>query len=269
MRSLSVFMSRRAALGHKVVLTLALVLVLAAAPTHAQLRNVLGLGKRQVLLALDISGSAFSGGHDNPYRSYFTLLMNSLRDGDEFTVGFINATTLGNGAYPVSFIVPEKSFAENNIVYRARRDRALREQDRRFDAAIADAKPSAGSEIMSFLNLAARRFEQNKGGVNQLVLVTDGIEESSEPEGENFARHILDEKTINTIIEKQRNRKTLPDLGGAAVYFVTGAVSVDARGAASFHAQQLLGIEHFWRAYIAAANGKLISFDSDLLAFNR
>ena len=199
---------------------------------------------KTVVVFIDISGSVKDFG---VYREAWPKIVAHLHGGDRVVLAAISGQTYTRYRPLIDAEVPTYSpLRENTLMH----EQALRQLDGEFSAAlekILTEPRSPRTDIMNSLVLAEKIFKGDPGRRHILVLLSDMLEDSDEYRFEQL--HLTESMTLQ-VIERKRQQRELPDLEQAAVYV---------GGASAQSPEKAREVERFWREYVTAANGHLLS----------
>jgi hypothetical protein len=210
------------------------------------------------------------------YVHSFKKVLSSVGHGDVIVAAKITGASIAEPGIPIKEAFPEfvprdkmGNPTDNPILVK----NAKKEADERLEAKkeelirIANDFLSARgdshkrilhTDIMSSLHVAERVFKNYRRDKFILVMLSDMIEDSSEY---NFEKENLNDKRIEEIIRREKEKNKIPDLKGVKVYIV-------AAGAGG--SKKFFTIQNFWLRYLkeCGANLSKENYGSALLSFN-
>lgn len=191
-----------------------------------------------VLVFMDVSASVRDF---TPYHESWTKILASLDNGDRIVLARISAETLTQFRPVLDREFPAfNPLTDNKMRYEKQQKQIRQELAEALDQALAGPR-SQKTDILHALTLAEKIFHDEQRR-RVLVLVSDMLEDSEEY---NFERLKLTDGFAQHVIEQQKKKGRLPDLGGAKLYVA---------GASAATANKALDVQQFWLAYCKAAH---------------
>jgi hypothetical protein len=115
---------------------------------------------------------------------------------------------------------------------------------------------ATGTDLLGGFILAGKFFSNTPAracGRRVLVVFTDGVQQSRDCDF--TVTSTLQDNGVNTIIERERQLKRLPDLSTVEVHFVGVKLAVSEQ--ADMTSEKMGLVQDFWTSYCAAASTKL------------
>ena len=194
-----------------------------------------------VLVFMDVSASVRDF---TMYRESWAKILNTVTDGDRIVLARISAETLTQFRPVLDRALPAfNGLTDNKLRHEKQRKQIQQELTAALDQALA-APRSPKTDILHALTLAEKVFHDEKRR-HILVLLSDMLEDSEEY---NFERLKVTDGFTRQVIDQQKKKGRLPDLGGAKVYVA---------GASAKSANTALDVQRFWLDYCKAANADL------------
>lgn len=127
-----------------------------------------------------------------------------------------------------------------------------------FEQLLKPAKQAPATHLLDSLT-AIEPIAANAGGTRlQILVLSDGVEESSGKGGINFAKRRPNPLWTKQIVTERKSAGLLPKLAGAEV----SVIGAGGRTSADYSA-----IREFWRAYFMEAGAKLVEYGRVVPAF--
>ena len=212
---------------------------------------------KTVCVLFDLSGTTNKPEIRRAYVDHFKVIMDRVTHGDAISVALITEFSAGElrllfqHQFPVFDPGSDKTELQLKAYESTLKEGMQKVKDSLFTIAQATLTDTTRrimrTDIMTSLQVAERVFKNSHQPRKILVILSDMIEDSN---AYNFEREELTDKRISDIIERERNRKRLPDLSTVKVYVV---------GALAKNAMRYERIQAFWFEYFKACGATLAS----------
>lgn len=206
-----------------------------------------------VVVLLDRSGSVKND--RGIYERALTTIVSSVNDGDRFVMGSITSASGTDFGASVDYTLPppmaEQSWLDEPIKYkrefeaRQKELAGIRESLAKDVTAFLDEeRDAARTAIFESLRVVEPLFHAERRR-KVLVILSDMLEDSGVA---NFDRGRLPPEIVQSVIDDQRSKGTLPELTGVNVYVAGAVASPPERSAA---------VQRFWIEYFEAAGATI------------
>lgn len=217
-----------------------------------------------VLVLFDLSESTATPDIRSAYIKWFCKIIDSLNEGDLLIGACITEKSIQELELPVKFEYPVFKPTTDNILLRKiqqeefeKKVSAMKEDEiRKVEELLlgSEKKPKIRkTDILSSLVLASNILQRYPNRKRLLLIFSDMIEDS---ESYNFEKIRLHDQKIKEILENEKNRGNIADLGGVRIYAV---------GAQAKTMEKYNSIKRFWIEYFKYSGAELVEYSSSFL----